>query len=550
MDCEELKQKFLNLKTRTDVANILGIKDKSLRYFLYGRRTDNMYHEFTIPKNNGEERKIHAPERKLKMIQRNLADILNCVYRVKPAAHGFVTSKNIVTNAYNHERRKYVLNLDLEDFFGQIHFGRIKGMLINPPYRLGDEAALVISQLACYRGKLPQGAPSSPILSNMICSPLDTQLTKLAKKYKLKYSRYADDITFSSFKEKYPKKILVESNQGTEIGSELESILKKNSFPINYKKLHMFDYRKRQMVTGLVVNQFANLPREYIKEIRAILHSCEKNGIVEAARKFVSKGKCKNTNILKIIQDDTHKEEIENWFLQVLKGKVEYIKNIRGSDNHMFLKYAKEINRVWNMPVFKGVDEQLMFLEKIEKSVFILESKDESNYVQGSGFLAKNTGLFTNYHVIENNDFYTVKTYKNKEIATISTEILYKSGSKSIDYALFKVNKNNDYAWDIGDSNSLAIGDEVIVIGFPDYYEGNTPDIQNAEISSTRTWMQQELYTVDKRIVHGASGGLVLNKKNKKVVGIIKCGASTFNETENTPVQGFIPINIVLKNMI
>ena len=102
------------------------------------------------------------------------------------------------TNAQRHVKKKYVFNLDLENFFDQVHFGRVRGMLMKPPYGIGAEAALVIAQIACYKGKLPQGAPTSPILTNMVCAPLDTQLIRLAQKYKLHYTRYADDISFSS----------------------------------------------------------------------------------------------------------------------------------------------------------------------------------------------------------------------------------------------------------------------------------------------------------------------------------------------------------------
>lgn len=234
-DTEEIKKKFLALKTRQDVAEILNIKEKSLRYFLYAIKPDNMYFCFDIEKKSGGKRHISAPEDRLKNIQRKLANILNCVYKVKPAAHGFANDKDITTNAGNHVKRKYVFNMDLENFFEQIHFGRIRGMLMKPPYNIGEEAALVIAQIACYKGKLPQGAPSSPILTNMICAPLDTQLTKLAKKYNMQYSRYADDITFSS-KEEFPKEIIYTDLCGAHVGQELKEILLKNSFAINQKK--------------------------------------------------------------------------------------------------------------------------------------------------------------------------------------------------------------------------------------------------------------------------------------------------------------------------
>ena len=101
---------------------------------------------------------------------------------------------------------------------------------MKPPYNLGEEAALVISQIACYKGKLPQGAPTSPILTNMVCAPLDTQLTKLAKKYNLQYSRYADDITFSTYKADFPVEIAYVDFNGVHVGTVLEELIKKIIF--------------------------------------------------------------------------------------------------------------------------------------------------------------------------------------------------------------------------------------------------------------------------------------------------------------------------------
>lgn len=289
----ETKEKFFALKTREDVANLLGIKEKSLRYFLYVIKPDNMYHEFQIQKKCGGKRTICAPDKKLKNIQRKLANVLNCVYKAKSAAHGFVKDKDIVSNAKNHTKRRYVLNLDLENFFDQINFGRVRGMLIKPPYGIGEEAATVIAQIACYKGKLPQGAPSSPILTNMICSPMDTQLTRVAMKYKLRYSRYADDITFSSFKEEMSQGIASISEFGVNVGKELADIIEKNGFNVNVGKTRLFSYNNRQEVTGLVVNRFVNIPREYIKEIRAMLDHCRKFGTYAAAKEYIQKGKCK-----------------------------------------------------------------------------------------------------------------------------------------------------------------------------------------------------------------------------------------------------------------
>lgn len=151
--------------------------------------------------------------------------------------------------------------------------------------------------------------------------------------------------------------------------------------------------------------------------------------------------------------------------------------------------------------------------------------------------------------MIEDDDFYSVRTYKDEQIATISTQLHFIKGSRRIDYALFDTTKNQEHAWGIGNSDNISIGDNIMLVGFPDYIEGNSPDIQNAQVNSKRIWMEQELYTVDKRIVHGSSGGLVLNKGDKKVIGIIKCGSANLKETEDNAIQGFIPINNVLKDL-
>ena len=200
MDKDEVKKAFLQLKTREDVSALLGIRDRSLRYFLYKRRPERLYTTFTIEKRNGKLRKISAPRMEWKNVQRKLADVLSCVYAPKVCAYGFVPGKSIVGNAMQHTKRNLVLNIDLKDFFTQIHFGRIRGMLMRPPYSIGKEAATTIAQIACVNGVLPQGSPCSPILTNMVCVPLDNSMMKLAKATDCVYTRYADDITLSTFK--------------------------------------------------------------------------------------------------------------------------------------------------------------------------------------------------------------------------------------------------------------------------------------------------------------------------------------------------------------
>ena len=125
MDKDIVVEQFGALKTREDVANILGIKEKSLRYFLYKKRPENMYYSFEVPKKGGTKRKISAPEAQLKEIQRKLNEVLSVIYKPKVCAYGFISGKSILENASQHVNRRVVLNVDLKDFFAQIHFGRV-----------------------------------------------------------------------------------------------------------------------------------------------------------------------------------------------------------------------------------------------------------------------------------------------------------------------------------------------------------------------------------------------------------------------------------------
>jgi hypothetical protein len=217
----------------------------------------------------------------------------------------------------------------------------------------------------------------------MICSPLDNQLTSLAKEYELTYTIYADDMTFSTFNAEFPSGIIEGEINNLTIGNELEAILKKNNFSVNPNKIFLNNNRVRQEVTGLVVNKFSNIKREYIKSIRAIIHNCYKDGIYETAKKYVAKVLCKNKNIISNITDLNYKYKTESWFKAVLKGKVNYIKEIRGEEDYTFLKYAERLNRLFNEELF-NVDKLKEFLNEIAYNVVVLENDDFA--VQGSGF--------------------------------------------------------------------------------------------------------------------------------------------------------------------
>lgn len=275
-------EKLKKATSLRDFAALVGYKPKSLSYILYRIPDKDKYIEFTIPKRNGGGRKIKAPEERLKHLQKRLADILSKCFEEscylskhkKSLSHGFRYKHSIVTNALNHRNKRYVFNVDLKDFFPSINFGRVYGFFIkNSHFELDKKIATIIAQIACHDNELPQGSPCSPIISNFIGHLLDIRMVNLAKKTKCTYSRYADDLTFSTNNKRFPEKIAI--NVGGDewtIGNTLKKEIEKVGFEINNKKTTMQYKASRQVTTGLIVNKKINIKREYYKQARSMCH--------------------------------------------------------------------------------------------------------------------------------------------------------------------------------------------------------------------------------------------------------------------------------------
>lgn len=334
---EELKESFNKLKTRQDIARLLEISDYQLRYHLYIYPRDKAYITFQIPKKTGDYRTISAPITSLKIIQRKVNQILKCIYKPKPSTYGFVTGKSIVTNAQQHLRQRHVLNLDIKDFFSSINFGRVRGLLMAVPYNCTEEVATVLAQICCYENQLPQGAPTSPIISNMICAKLDSQLQRLAKKYQCIYTRYADDITFSTSRTKFPGHLAWFSQEADVLilGNDLKNIIESNGFIINDSKLRLYSRYKHQEVTGITVNQKLNVKRSYIRQIRAMLHAWEKYGLVNAEAEFWDKFDKKSSFKKK-----------KKSFKSIVKSKIEFIGAVKGKNDTIYLNLLRWLKRL------------------------------------------------------------------------------------------------------------------------------------------------------------------------------------------------------------
>jgi RNA-directed DNA polymerase len=142
------------------LAFVLGCTTKQLGFYLYKRSTPGQYKNFEIRKKRGGTRTISAPSTNLKIIQRHIARELEALRFFKPCVNGFVKGRDIRRNAYAHVDRRFVLNVDLEDFFGSINFGRVYGLLTRPPYGIHPKVAAAIAKACTLDNRLPQGAPS------------------------------------------------------------------------------------------------------------------------------------------------------------------------------------------------------------------------------------------------------------------------------------------------------------------------------------------------------------------------------------------------------
>jgi RNA-directed DNA polymerase len=249
---DELRAKFFTLKTPQDIADLLEIDLYRLYYHIYRVDDSLRYTVFQVPKKRGGTRTISTPATALKIIQRKLNQILLQVYTPKPSVHGFVINRSILSNAKVHVGRRNVLNVDLEDFFPSINYGRVRGLFMGVPYKLDPKVATILAQICCFNNQLPQGAPTSPIITNMICAKMDSELMKLAKATKSDYSRYCDDITYSTNLSEFPSNLATVNSLGQiELGSELSRIIHLNGFKVNSKKTRLRRKNLRQEVTGM-----------------------------------------------------------------------------------------------------------------------------------------------------------------------------------------------------------------------------------------------------------------------------------------------------------
>lgn len=373
MDKKQIVERAGSLQTREDLLTLLNdikmsesshidrypFRMNQLCYYCNPNNDKNRYKSFTIPKKTGGEREISAPQRGLKNMLHYVNMLLQTIYEPSEFATGFTPGRSIVDNASRHCNQNYVLNIDLKDFFPSIDQARVWRRLQLSPFNFKQPIANIIAGLCSMKvvsdnedGSknikyvLPQGAPTSPTITNMICDTLDRRLGGLSRRFGLVYSRYADDITFSGMRNVFAS--------DSPFMLELKRIIEDQKFTINQKKTRVQKKGHRQEVTGLIVSNKVNTTRKYTRELRQLLFMWERYGKDAINSKFITHYRANKT----YVKGNPH---IEN----VISGKLLFLKMVKGEDDSTYKKLQERYDHLTgnNKSRSKSQDGSFVFLQ-------------------------------------------------------------------------------------------------------------------------------------------------------------------------------------------
>lgn len=562
---EKIKTKFKSLVDFEDVALLLEIPTEFLWKILIRDKQIN-YTSFPLSKKNGGYRTIQSPSKNLAILQKKLAYILSLNFTPHNRAHGFIEKRNIVTNASEHLKKAFVLNVDLENFFESISFARVRKMFTSY-FKLNETVATILANICTHpEGFLPQGAATSPMISNILAKSLDKELKQLSLESKgVKYTRYADDITFSTNKTEFPKSIAFLSEDRQVVLSErLLQIIKKNGFKVNGQKIRLQDRKSNQSVTGITVNEKLNVSRIYIRRIRSILNCIEKNNDdLDVARKMFER---------KYPFRQRARGKYSEMF-SVLKGMINHVGHVKGTSDPVYLKLASRFNNVSpKHKVIKSVEKQSSKRKMYEEYTFVIEQEKpvvafpskESNefenvyHNQGTGFLLKGIGVITNVHVIKDlvcaielemwiPQPYYVRVFKSNDFNGHMMRIECYDIEKDI--AILR-SPSLDHNANGFSYNELIKKDQLIdLVGYPDYRRGQEIRVDNGFVRGIRihtdssdNTVTHKRYEITPTIYGGNSGGPIVNEKGEVIAVAVK--GATMNGVVPNEV---IPISEVIE---
>lgn len=528
---DQMRAAFGALASPKEVADLLEVEYKTLCFYLYKKQN---YAEFELKRASGKPRIISAPVTPLKIIQRKLAQVLYAAYGSRSVVHGFAKGRNIRTNAKRHLGAEWVLNFDLQDFFPTIHFGRVAGLFAGKPYKLPKEVAETLARICCHKGALPIGAPTSPVVANMICGKMDSQLKALAWSTGCTYTRYADDISISTkaivLDEKIAKRNA--STRRWEIGKEILDIVTKNSFQINQSKTRVRGRQSSMEVTGVRINSGLNVSLRLYRQVRAMLHAWEKFGEDLAQTEHQAKYHTKQ-----------HNGKVPA-FRDILRGKIEFIGFIRGRDDRIYLKLLQRIQKLGGLKAQPVTIGQSTHESVIRQCIWLLTDKIDGH--QGTAFAVGGGRLLTAAH---NVDHQLVASRPDFDKVEYPVSVVKRDDNLDVAEIWIPIPLPVQLTFAANPQINLKM--PICVLGFPDYHDGDSVAFRYGKIVQER-WYKSgtssqpipvQHFIVDADIVKGNSGGPVLDENNR-VIGIAVKGVSVPSLLSKTDqLSSFVPIN-------
>jgi len=519
------------------------------------------YRSFLLRKRSGGLRIIQEPYSKIKVLQNQALQFLKKFGAgPRPCAHGFVEGKSSVTNARTHweQHPRFVLNLDLQDFFPSITFYRVRGLLQKGPFNFSHHVATVLAHLCTLDNTLPQGAPTSPFIANLICRGLDRDLMALARRHRCTYTRYADDLTFSfSVRDasRLPSNLCVFEGGVLTIGEELSSVIRGHSFKIHDGKTRISSVHSRQEVTGVTINAFPNVPRKFVDKIRGALHAWERWGYKAAQDEWDRRVK---ESAVKALTERAWQRQTRVGasprLSNLIWGRLLYLRMVRGKEDALYTRLAEVYNRL----VAVTAEADKMFLapklpvsavvkgqSDVRRATFVVEwmgdfplpegQGTEAVMAQGTAFAYRHSDLLiTCDHVFrfelrgEDRDFNDVPG----ALVTVSipgggrwgATLLHRDLAR--DLAVLQIKGDlSDLRHFSGAGASATRHQSGWLIGFPNWTPGREVDIQKTAV--TNAFVRGGLNRMDTAalIRQGNSGGPLVDD-SFRVVGVAEHGAT------------------------
>ena len=488
----------LELVNEPTLLAYLGLGSKELKKIWWYR--GRMYQHFPVSKGigKGKVRSISAPDRRLKILQTKLVRLLNQLYLVRNPVHGFVPERSVKTNAEAHGRRQFVVNLDLQDFFPTITENRVRGVLC--AIGVDRRVAEIVARLCCLNDHLPQGAPTSPVISNMICYRLDTELLRIAKSARAIYTRYADDISFSSYQPPAPlfDGTLPEVGRFSPelLAPVLREAFQTNGFVVNPDKTHYADRNSRRIITGVKINSGLNVDRRFIRHIRALLHSVETLGLSDAQKKYAEKGG-------------------KGSLMAHIRGKISYVNHLKDPTDPVVRALASRYNKSFPGQLIKLMPTRE---EQCDRAVWVVDHLDH----YGSAFFLKGIGLVTAAHCVASVEEAEL-LHPSRHATLFKTKVLKRDDHRDLAILDHTVIPVTEYFELKPAALAASVGDEVTACGYPDWAPGDRLNHRPGHVSLLTPKAGVRKIEVTQALTQGMSGGPILNS-NGEVVGIIYKG--------------------------